>query len=740
MLERLTKWRRKKLGDDRGGTIGNKGQIAIFVALIFQVLFVFFAMVINVGLIVHHKINLQNSVDLAAYYGAMKQAEGMNAVAHINYQIRQAWKLMVWRYRHLGMSGDTINHPFDSLTKTLRGGGNIDQPFTAAGGGSCPATFCINHPIFDIQEPWEYYCRDMCKGVRITLLGIPSENGINFGLAEGILGGLARSIEAASRNLVDKTQQHCRNRSALNWFALARFIAAYKLDMKNRKQVLNRLANGLSQSSRDFLDVDGDSAEKGAHATFWRNLSLQNQEQIDFDRNQGTKKGTISFYNSLGDGQCGGTPNSDQIPPKWLVEEFVKPIYAYLEGDCDGSTEIGFTPKPINTGGQASAPRYTDGLPGGVVPQLMQLIADPSDTNADGNRLWHTTIGYEKNPWCMAYVGVDASTSPKIPFAPLGQVKITARAFAKPFGGRIGPWFTDSWSPGDVASRGTKQTDKVLPPRVINGDPPPALGDDNLRADFSRYTGDTIGNKSTLTMGQVSQSLWQRHQPPNQASWNYYAHLLQDPDPSQPGSPGDIMAWNSQNNSSVPLRDVEVSFVAPDQFDITYFSIEPDFWRNYGIRLQKRQDYQGLAVRGDAGYRRNGNEPWASFTIKDQIAYARGGNILNWNTLSYYIGRDRNPASAFVEALTSWHMQQPGDYTLVKERFGNCQEEAIIPDDDPTRVDVAQPGSCYAGGRTGYSVKLVDGEYLQSTNLELGGAGQTGGLANKWDEGSFKGP
>ena len=37
--------------------------MAIFVALIFQVLFVLFAMAINVALIVHDKINLQNSVD-----------------------------------------------------------------------------------------------------------------------------------------------------------------------------------------------------------------------------------------------------------------------------------------------------------------------------------------------------------------------------------------------------------------------------------------------------------------------------------------------------------------------------------------------------------------------------------------------------------------------------------------------------------------------------------------------------
>src|SRR6202789_1370807 len=86
---------------------GQRGQASILIAIIFQVLFIFFAMVVNVGLLVHDKINLQNSVDLAAYYGAMKQAEVLNAIAHVNYQIRQSWKLLNFRYRGIGMAGNT---------------------------------------------------------------------------------------------------------------------------------------------------------------------------------------------------------------------------------------------------------------------------------------------------------------------------------------------------------------------------------------------------------------------------------------------------------------------------------------------------------------------------------------------------------------------------------------------------------------------------------------------------------
>lgn len=726
----------KFLFDARGGSIGDKGQIAIFVALIFQVLFVFFAMVVNVGMLVHQKINLQNSVDLAAYYGAMRQAEVLNAVSHINYQVRQAWKLMVFRYRHLGMSGDTINHPYDSLNKVMRAGGSIDQPFRGADGSNCPASFCINHPVFDIQEPWEYYCRDQCRGVTITLLGIPSVSGINFALAEGILGGLARSIENASRNLVDKTQKHCRNRSALNWFALARFIFAYKQEMKGRKQVLNRIANGLSAEPADFKDLDGQSARAGALNTLWRNLSYPNQEFID-QNSGGQNGGDFSFFNSLGTAQCSGTDGEDRIPPKWLNENFLKPLYVYLEGDCDGATQIGYSPKPVNTGSTQYAPRYQDGLDPAMVQQLMQLIADPSDITAAANRLWHTTVGYEKNPWCMAYVGVQATTQPKLPFNPFGNVKLTARSFAKPFGGRVGPWYYSKWPAGDKASRGgaADLVDRNLPPRVVSGEEPSDLNQDNLRADFSRYTGDNVGNKSTLTMGQISRGIWNRNLPPNQASWSHYGHLLAaGSDVSAIGNPGDVLAWNSGSNASVPLRELEVGFVIPDQFDITYYSIEPDFWRNYATRIQKRPDFASLAVRGDLGFRRGGGDVWETMTTIDQLQVGLGRSVYDYNnTLSYYIGKNRNPANAFVEALTSWHMNQPGDYSLVADRFGNCPEAAVIPKDS-TSVDMAVPGNCLAGGRTGYSVKLVDGEFLQGSNLELGGQGQTGPLQNPWAE------
>lgn len=724
--------------DQKGGGVGERGQIAIFVALIFQVLFVFFAMVVNVGLLVHHKINLQNSVDLAAYYGSMKQAEVMNAIAHMNYQLRQNYKLLVWRYRHMGMAGDTFNHPYNSLNSTMRPSAETDTPFQGADGNKCSARFCVNYPVFDIQEPNEYYCRDVCKGINITLLGIPSVSSVNFGLAQGILGGLAKSIEAASKQLVDKTQKHCRSRSALNWFALSRFILAYRQEMIARKQALNLVANSISSETRDMKDIDGESVRKGVLATYYRNLSYPNQEGLD--ATTGTAANAkFNFYNSLGHASCGGSANEKRIPPKWLNEVFIKPLYYYLEGDCDGTAQIGYSAKAMNVGGgQNFYPKYIDGLDPGTVDELIRLMQDPGDLSSPDNRLWHSTVGYEKNPWCMAYVAVEAETNPKIPFSPFGPVKLKARSFAKPFGGRMGPWYYNRWPAGEMASKGgmADRIDPTLPPRSVTGETAGAFDDNSLDLDFGRYTGDKVGTKSNMTMGYVSKGLWDPHRPPAQASWKIYDHLL-TPDSyvGDPGSSGDSLAWDNDKNVSVPMRDLEISFIAPDQFDLTYYSIEPDFWRNYAVRLGKRSDFASMQSRGDFGYRKNGGAPWATMTIKDQMEIARTKNMYDFNAkLTYYAGGDRSPAQAFTELLTSWHMSGPGNYSLVNSRFGNCPEAGILPSEDRNAIDIAVPGNCMAGGRTGYSVKFVDGEYLQSSSLEIGGQGQSGRLFNSWTD------
>ena len=64
-----------------------RGQVAIFALLMFSMIFMFFGMAINIGMLVHHKINLQNAADLAALSAAAEQARILNMIGWEKYQL-----------------------------------------------------------------------------------------------------------------------------------------------------------------------------------------------------------------------------------------------------------------------------------------------------------------------------------------------------------------------------------------------------------------------------------------------------------------------------------------------------------------------------------------------------------------------------------------------------------------------------------------------------------------------------
>ncbi|NUM87665.1 MAG: pilus assembly protein, partial [Bdellovibrionales bacterium] len=69
-----------------------RGQTSVFMALFISSLIMLFAFTVNIGMLVHAKINLQNAADAAAWAGAAVQARQLTKVAHLNYEIRRAVK------------------------------------------------------------------------------------------------------------------------------------------------------------------------------------------------------------------------------------------------------------------------------------------------------------------------------------------------------------------------------------------------------------------------------------------------------------------------------------------------------------------------------------------------------------------------------------------------------------------------------------------------------------------------
>jgi hypothetical protein len=108
----------------------NLGQISIVAAsLMATTFFLFFAFVVNTGMLVHAKINLQNAADLAAYAGAATQARQLEKIGMLNYDLRRQYKKFLYRYYVIGNlsrpqygSGGGGANAWGSNTSTQNGG------------------------------------------------------------------------------------------------------------------------------------------------------------------------------------------------------------------------------------------------------------------------------------------------------------------------------------------------------------------------------------------------------------------------------------------------------------------------------------------------------------------------------------------------------------------------------------------------------------------------------------------
>src|SRR5690606_249836 len=162
-------------------------------------------------------------------------------------------------------------------------------------------------------------------------------------------------------------------------------------------------------------------------------------------------------------------------------------------------------------------------------------------------------------------------------------------------------------------------------------------------------------------------------------------------------------------------RPYEVFAIVPNLFDITYYSIDPRYYINYVEnhldRLRPNYFY------GDLGSS-SLNPGLIKYSVENQIRDVAG---FPDRGLFSYIVQDTK------QLLTSWVTDATLNYQFPEEKFLNCYTWVS---EDTERRGVSTPGSCLSGGRTGYSVKIVNQSYLESAELELGGAGIKGPILN----------
>lgn len=93
------------------------GQLSIFFAITLVLLMTITAFIINVGLYVKAKINLQNAVDAAAWSGAAVQARQLTDIGYMNWEMRNVYKEWMFKYYVLGgLSLPQVRTPPSSST------------------------------------------------------------------------------------------------------------------------------------------------------------------------------------------------------------------------------------------------------------------------------------------------------------------------------------------------------------------------------------------------------------------------------------------------------------------------------------------------------------------------------------------------------------------------------------------------------------------------------------------------
>ena len=730
-----------------------KGQIAIFVVLIFQVLFVFFALALNVALVVHDKINLQNSVDLAALYGAQKQAELLNVLGHINFQMRQNYKLLAWRYRVLGsLSFDEGPYRREEYWCPFSRSGGSPKPDQIkfcdpsqwranpsvlrqcqdshpVSSEYCDANYfvCVSHSLWDRSDTSG---SDLCKNVGGSLHPVTP-----FPLVSGAVPLGQSAIQAANIALADKLDVTCAGEGWYNWLTTQLFLGHFRLDQKDRKMMIHSIYNNFKSGK----DLDGKSIHVGVIKVLRKNLTYINKSNFDFPEPPPEQVFSFSSITEL------------------ELSEFLKPVHIYpvLEylsppgSNCSGSGDFKRKPhfgKPTNSDIPPDEVKefinkwswlFNLSLTQPLGTRDQSPLPPPNLYTAPEQYLRPLTLGYEKDPDDILYYGVSVEMEygKAYPLFFPGltgdtPLKLKAVAFAKPFGGRIGP--------------SKDERDRLIKPVIIDSGSTDFTGNIyKLKPNYSRYPGDQWGlihkdahEKYFLNKNTNDTTLFDslRTGPGVPYDIQYFSNLYG----------GDPLAYNSKPGNpghSLFLRLMEMLATAPDLYDLTYYAPLNNYMDFYFPRICKLlnngnkcpkgegaraipfngppgTERRKVFIRGDFGFpfsqdystlnkALGTHSPLSVFYANHQRTFANQHTHLDLANERLFMHK-REPIPWLVKdpahLLTSWApvttRERYSGYGFPQEVFAKCIRTAA----DPTK---SIPSGCAVGGRAGYSVKLI---------------------------------
>lgn len=427
----------------------NRGQLSIFMGITLILVMGLLAFLINVGLFVKAKINLQNSVDAAAYAGAAVQARQLTNIAYANWELRNTYKEWMFKYYILGQLG------------LMQGDYNLSPGKL----GGLSTSFLLMRPSATVVGTGgvsydKYNLPSICihNNSQTNICPIYALPGIPRFPAIGVA-GISEIHEAFVNKLVDEKGANCSERTQINFLAAmswayssglksipgAPLVATNRpgawpqaLELGMRIRNLEMIVNRTPVSTPMDLNTVLQLSNQGA------NLGL-NERPI---------KAFMSAYRNLSGGKYKsntGGGSLDEFATSFRLSE--------LEPTPFNSTDEPVSSFLIPPGHAARTKYYLDlqAVPLNLATMFTTFATTRNEfePSVDSEASCHVSktampvpgylLGFVKNPTVLTYYAVKGEANftglffPKSDDDDATSIKLTAYAAAKPFGGRIGP-------------------------------------------------------------------------------------------------------------------------------------------------------------------------------------------------------------------------------------------------------------------------------------------------------------
>lgn len=416
------------------------GQISFLIALMLSTFVLLFAFVVNTGMLIHAKINLQNAADLAAYAGAAVQARQLNSISFLNYEMRRQWKKFLFRLYIIG------NMAQDHFPRTLA---------TAGGGPGTPMTYRPN-----LTDPTEYFVPTTCIifDVNNNVCHLASLPGIQLPpmtYVDSITDTLRGQLQAIEQIRQNNCKAIGMTNIMLNLYWLYNtdpFLTQLKAPLglsADQTQVLTliqTLATGLGIVPREMI-------LKFRIRTLEGYVNTPAQKNLTWETAQGLKTGSdpVAFERSLQAFLSAYyTLGNHLFPQESVVMEELLP-HTLLQ--LKEMTEV-FDTFAIDMNLQPPPPGSQQA--GSCQSQIIPVSVNRA-----------LPVGFYKDPQVLTYYALRLKAKAKLLFSPFRDLDMTAYAAAMPFGSRIGP------PPSLVAftaplSQGPPQNRTVPGPSLMN--------------------------------------------------------------------------------------------------------------------------------------------------------------------------------------------------------------------------------------------------------------------------------